>query len=144
MTDYKKLERLLDVRRHNEQRCAVDLALAREAVRDSEAALERMQRQRAELEAELEGTEGAVGQMKTLRLLMDQVDQGIHNARSVRALAAATEAERRAALEKAAQDRELLEKVVQPRKERARADARMREQKAVDDLNQRRFLMGEG
>ncbi len=145
MTDYKKLQRLLDVRKHAEQRCAVDLAHARDAVREAEKTLERMREQRADLEAELARAGGdSVGRMKTLRLLIDQVDNGIHNAMSVRALAAATEAERLQALEKASQDRELVEKIVQPRKERARAAERQTEQKAIDELNMQRYRAGEG
>lgn len=145
MTDYKKLARVLDLRRHEEQRRAVELAMAREAVRDSEVALEQMRRQRAELEAELEGLSGeSVGQMKTLRLLMEQIDNGIHNALSVRALAAATEAEKLEALTKAAQNREALEKVVGPRREAALAHERQVEQKAIDDLIALRYRAGEG
>lgn len=145
MTDYKKLQRLLDVRKHAEQRCAVDLAQARDAVREAEETLDRMREQRADLEADLARAGGdSVGRMKTLRLLIDQVDNGIHNAMSVRALAAATEAERLQELEKAAQDRELVEKIVQPRKDRARAAERQTEQKAIDELNMQRYRTGDG
>ncbi|MEM7414294.1 MAG: flagellar FliJ family protein [Gemmatimonadota bacterium] len=145
MTDYKKLARVLDLRRHEEQRRAVELAMAREAVRDSEVALDQMRRQRAELEAELERLAGeSVGQVKTMRLLMEQLDNGIHNALSVRALAAATEAEKLEALTKAAQNREALEKVVGPRREAALAHERQAEQKAIDDIITLRYKAGEG
>lgn len=145
MTDYKKLQRLLDVRKHEEQRCAVDLGAARQAVREAEDGLARLRAQRTELEVELTRASGAsVGRVKTLRLLIDQVDNGIHNAMSVRAMAAATEAERLQALEKAAQERELVEKIIQPRKERARAIERQTEQRAIDELNMQRYRTGEG
>ena len=143
MTDPKTLDRLLDLRRHEEQKRAVELASAKEAVRDSEASLELLQERRSELEAELESLAGeSVGQLKTLRLLIEQVDHGIHNARSIRAMAAATELEKAQEFTKAMQQREALERVVIPRREEARELDRRNEQKAADDLTALRYARG--
>ena len=50
MTDHRKLDRLLDLRRHEEQRRAVELALARRASADAQAALDQLGAQRGQVE----------------------------------------------------------------------------------------------
>lgn len=143
MTDHRKLDRILEIRRHDEQRRAVELAMARSALGDAAAAVSRLKAQRAELEAlATEGGAASVGQVKTARLLMEQIDQGLHNARTVLALAEAAVAEKVEALEKAHQNCEALEKIIAPRQERARALERMADQKAQDEIAAHRFRSG--
>lgn len=133
MNDVSKLGRLLDLRRHDEQKRTIELALANKAVSDSEAALEALARQRGELEAAVAQSNDSVGQLKTLRLLLDQVDVSVRNANSVRALALATVDEKIEALKEASRYREALERVVGPREEQMRVLQRLAERKEEDE-----------
>lgn len=143
MNDHKKLDRLLDLRRHEEQRSILDLAMARRRVLDAEEALRQLLEQRQALESDLEEmTGGSVGELKTLRLLVEQVDGGIHNARSILAMAVAAESEKQQSMTAAAQDRDALERVVLPRHQEAREMERIAEQKQSDELAAIRFRNG--
>lgn len=134
MTDPGRLDRLLDLRRHEEERRTLELVMAHQAVSDAEEALTKLRAQRREVEVTLERVRGeSVGQVQTLRLLLEQLDQGIQNASTVMALATATAKEKAVALAKASRDREALERVVIPRRERARAVQRVAEQKLEDE-----------
>lgn len=133
MNDVTKLGRLLDLRRHDEQKRTIELAMANKAVSDSEAALEALARQRGELEAAVAHSNDSVGQLKTLRLLLDQVDVSVRNANSVRALALATVDEKIEALTEASRYREALERVVGPREEQMRVLQRLAERKEEDE-----------
>lgn len=140
MTDHQKLSRLLDLRRHEEQRRAVELAMARNALIDATDAVGRLEAQRAELDTMLaDGVVDSIGQVKTARLLIEQVEQGLHNARTVQALAEATVSEKIEALEEAMQGREALERVIGPREAQARALERLAEQKAEDEAAAHRY-----
>lgn len=140
MNDHRKLDRLLDLRRHEEQRSILDLAMARRKVLDAEETLRQLLEQRRALESDLEEMTGAsVGEVKTMRLLVEQVDGSIQNARSILAMAVATETEKQQSMTEAAQDREALERVVAPRHRRARELERMAEQKQSDELAAIRF-----
>ena len=143
MTDHRKLDRLLDLRRHEEQRRAAELAMARGALIDASEAVSKLTSQRAELEALVsEGGAGSIGQVKTTRLLIEQVDQGLRNARTVLALAEAAVAEKLESLEKAHQNCEALERIIAPRHAQARALERMADQKAQDEIAAHRFRRG--
>lgn len=143
MSEHKRLDRLLDLRRHEEQRKILDLASARRGVLDAEESLRQLARQRKALEADLEEMRGAsIGEVKTLRMLIEQVDNGIRNARSVLAAAVATESERQESMNEAAQNRDALERVVRPRHEQAREMERIAEQKQSDEIAALRFRNG--
>ena len=143
MTDHRKLDRLLELRRHEEQRRAAELAMARSALIDASEAVAKLTAQRAELEALVaEGGADSIGQVKTTRLLIEQVDQGLHNARTVLALAEATVAEKIEALEQAHQNCEALERIIAPRYAQARALERMADQKVQDEIAAHRFRSG--
>jgi flagellar export protein FliJ len=140
MTSPSKLERLLDLRRHEEERRAVELAMARQAVRDAELALTKLEAQRGAAEDALKRLHGeSVGEVKTLRLLIEQLDQGIHNANTVRALAAATVVEKEQMVIEAGRRVETLERVIVPRNEQLRALERIAEQKLDDEAALARF-----
>ena len=140
MSDPSKLDRLLDLRRHEEQRRTVELALARQALDDAEAALTKLQEQRHEVERVLDEVAGeSVGQVQTLRLVLEQLDVGIQNANTVRALAAATTAEKEEQYRQASRNRETLERIVVPRHEAARALERIAERKQEDEAALTRF-----
>jgi flagellar export protein FliJ len=144
MTDHKKLDRILDLRRHEEQRRTVELAMAHQAVRDADAAVRQLEAQRSELERALQNLSGeSVGLVKTFRLLLEQVEQSVHNALTVRALAEATVEEKIERLEQANRSREALQRVVVPRHAQARALERMAEQKQEDEASAHRFRSGE-
>ena len=140
MNDPKRLDRLLDLRKHEEERRALEFVLAQQAVSDAEQALATLEGQRRQVEAQVEGASGdSVGQVQTLRMVLEQLDQGIRNARTVCALAAATASEKVEALAKASQDREAMERVLGPRREQAQAFRRMMDQKAEDEVAMDRF-----
>jgi len=143
MTDHRKLDRLLDLRRHEEQRRAVELAMARGALIDAEGAVSKLTRQRVELEELVNnGEAGSIGHVKTTRLLIEQVDQGLHNARTVLALAESAVAEKLQALTQAHQNCEALERIIAPRQAHARAQERSADQKAQDEIAAHRFRSG--
>ena len=143
MNDHRKLDRLLDLRRHEEQRSILDLAMARRSVLDAEETVRQLLEQRQALESDLaEMRGGSVGEVKTLRLLIEQVDGGIQNARSLLAMAVATEGEKQESMTEAAQGRDALERVVLPRHQQAREMERMNEQKQSDELAAIRFRNG--
>ena len=143
MKSVTKLNRLLDLRRHEEERCKIEVARARQAVRDAEGALERLEVQRAELESANEGAQNeSVGQMRTLRFLLDQVDKGIQNARTLHSLATDTAEGKLAELAEAIRQRESLERIVIPRQEQIRTMQRMAEQKLDDEAALTRFRVG--
>jgi flagellar export protein FliJ len=122
----------------------VELGLARTALVEALAALEQLRGQRADLERLFAAPSGeSVGQAKTVRLVIEQVDQGIHNARTVLALAEAAVAEKRRELEKAAQEREAVERVLAPRMAQVQALERLAEQKLEDEVTAIRFRTGE-
>lgn len=140
MNDHTKLDRLLDLRRHEEQRTILDLAMARRSVLDAEETLRQLLAQRQALEADLEEMSGAsIGEVKTLRLLIEQVDNSIRNARTILGTAQAVEREKHESMVDAAQDRDALERVVIPRHEQAREMRRAAEQKQSDELAAIRF-----
>lgn len=140
MTSPSKLERLLDLRRHEEERRTVELVMARQAVQDAELAVTKLEAQRRVAEDTLKRLHGeSVGDVKTLRLLIEQLDQGIHNAHTVRALAAATVAEKEVLVVEAGRRVETLERVIIPRNEQLRALERMAEQKLDDEAALARF-----
>ena len=144
MTDHRKLERLLDLRRHEENRRAVQLAMARRALLDAKTALENLETQRRELEASAtDGGGDSIGQWKTVRLLIEHLDHGIHNARTVVVLAEGTLAEKIEDLEAATRNREALERILIPRHAQVRALERMAEQKDTDEVAAHRFRTGE-
>jgi flagellar export protein FliJ len=134
MTDPSKLDRLLELRRHEEARRTAELALARQAVSDAELALHKLAEQRSaaqNMSRDLGGE--SVGALKTIRMLLEQIDQGIQNANTVRALAAATVTDKEDQLREAEQRRDTLERIVVPRHEHARILKRMAEQKVEDE-----------
>lgn len=140
MNDPKRLDRLLDLRRHEEERRAMEFVMAQQAVSDAEQALSALEAQRKQLEEQLEQMSGeSVGQVQTLRIFLEQLDQGIRNARTVCALASATASEKVEALAKASQDREAMERVIGPRREQADAFRRMMDRKAEDEAAMDRF-----
>ncbi|MBT8489281.1 MAG: flagellar export protein FliJ [Gemmatimonadetes bacterium] len=140
MNSPKRLDRLLDLRKHEEERRAMEFVMAQQAVSNAEQALSSLEAQRRQVEQQLENASGeSVGQVQTLRLVLEQLDQGIHNARTVCALAAATASEKVEALAKASQDREAMERVLGPRREQAEALRRMMDQKAEDEVAMERF-----
>ena len=140
MNDPKRLDRLLDLRKHEEERCVMEFVMAQQAVSDAEQALQGLEAQRKQIEARLEEMTGeSVGQVQTLRLFMEQLDQGIRNARTVCALASATAAEKVEALARASQDREAMERVVGPRRAQADALRRLVDQKAEDEVAMEQF-----
>ena len=144
MNDHKKLDRLLDLRRHEEQRSILDLAMARRAVLDAEETVRQLLAQRQALESDLEEMRGgSVGEVKTLRLLIEQVDNSVRNARSILQAAQTREGEKMESMTEAAQDRDALERVVLPRHEQARELERMEEQKQSDELAAIRFRSGD-
>lgn len=144
MNDHRKLDRLLDLRRHEEQRSILDLAMARRRVLDAEETLRQLLEQRQALESDLEEMSGAsIGELKTLRLLIEQVDNSIRNARTILSAAQAVEREKQQSMTEAAQDRDALERVVLPRHEQAREMERIAEQKQSDELAALRFRNGE-
>ena len=143
MTDHRKLERLLDLRRHEENRKAAQLAMARRALLDAREALGKLEEQRRELETPSAGGNDSVGQWKTVRLLIEQLDHGIHNARTVVVLAEAALAERVEELEAATRNREALERILVPRHAEVRALERMAEQKQEDEIAAHRYRSGE-
>lgn len=144
MTDHRKLERLLDLRRHEENRRAVQLAMARRALLDAQTALENLENQRRELESTtVENSRDSVGQWKTVRLLIEQLDHGIHNARTVVVLAEASLSEKVEELETATRNREALERILIPRHAQTRALERLAEQKHADEVAAHRFRTGE-
>lgn len=140
MNDPKRLNRLLDLRKHEEERRALEFVMAQQAVSDAEQALTSLETQRRQVEDQLENASGeSVGQVQTLRMVLEQLDQGIRNARTVCALASATAADKVEALAKASQDREAMERVLGPRQEQAAAFRRMMDQKAEDEVAMDRF-----
>lgn len=140
MNDHKKLDRLLELRRHEEQRSILDLAMARRTVLDAEETLRQLEAQRQALEADLDEIRGgSIGEVKTLRLLIEQVDNSVRNARTILAAAQATEREKVDSMTVAAKDRDALERVVEPRHQQAREMERMKEQKQSDELAAIRF-----
>ena len=144
MTDHRKLDRLLDLRRHEEQRRAVELGLARQAVTDASVALDELRLRRADLERFFSSPAAeSVGQAKTVRLVIEQVDLGTQNAQTVLALAEATLSEKLKAFEEASRAREALERVLVPRVAEAEALERVAEQKREDEVAARRFHGGE-
>jgi len=143
MTDPTRLGRLLDLRRHEEERRALELVMAQQAVSDAETALEELEAQRRRVEASLERLRGeSIGKVKTLRILLEQLHLGVRNARTVCAVAAATASEKVEALSKASRDREALERVIIPRQRRAEALQRIVDQKAEDELAMDRYRRG--
>ena len=137
---HSKLDRLLDLRRHEEELRTAELAFARQAAAEAEEALRSLEEQRRQLEQILGDVGGeSVGQVQTLRLLLEKLDQGITNALVVRQLAAATAEEKAEYFTVANRDREALERVVIPRHEHARALQRVVEQKQEDEAALVRF-----
>lgn len=118
----------------------MEFVMAQQAASDAEQALSALEAQRREVEEQLENAVGeSVGQVQTLRLVLEQLDHGIQNARTVCALAAAAASEKVEALAKASQDREAMERVLGPRREQAEAVRRMMDQKAEDEVAIERF-----
>ena len=110
------------------------------AVSDAQEAVAKLCAQRREVEVRLEtGSGDSVGQMKTLRLLLEQLDYGIQNARTVADLAVTAAKDKAEALVAASQEREALERVVMPRREQAEALRRVAEQKSEDEAALTRF-----
>ncbi len=100
---------------------------------------------RAEIEAALARISGeSVGEVLTLRILLEQLDVGIQNARTVQALAAATVADKESGLAEAEKRREALERIVTPRQEEARALERLAERKQEDEVALTRHRLGGG
>jgi len=144
MNDHRKLDRLLDLRRHEEQRSILDLAMARRAVLDAEETVRQLLAQRHALESDLEEMHGgSIGEVKTLRLLIEQVDNSVRNARSILQAARTREGEKMESMTEAAQDRDALERVVLPRHEQARELERLEEQKQSDELAAIRYRSGD-
>ena len=138
--DPTKLDRLLELRRHEEQRRTVELVASHRALDEAERTLEQLRAQRREIETKMENLHGeSVGQFQTHRLLLEQLDQGIRNATTVMSLASAKAGEMAEALEQASKDREALERVVVPRREQAQALERVAEQKVEDEAALTRF-----
>ena len=145
MNDPKRLERLLELRKHEEEKRALQLVMAQQAAIDAQSALDELEAQRKRVEESIERLSGeSVGRMKTLRLLLEQLDNGIRNARTVHALASATASEKVEALAKASREREALERVIEPRREQIEAVQRVMDQKAEDELAIDRFRRGRG
>ena len=143
MKSVTKLNRLLDLRRHEEERCKTEVARARQTLRDAEDTLRRLEMQRTELESgNAEAPSESVGQMRTLRFLLDQVDQAIQNARVAQGVAASAAETKLAELAEAVQQREALERIVIPRQAQIQAMQRMAEQKLDDEAALTRFRVG--
>lgn len=143
MKSVTKLNRLLDLRRHEEDRCKTEVACARQALRDAEDTLRRLEMQRTELESgNAEAPGESVGRMRTLRFLLDQVDQGIQSARVAQSVAAAAAEAKLAELAEAVRQRESLERIVIPRQAQIQAMQRMAEQKIDDEAALTRFRVG--
>lgn len=143
MTHRTKLDRLLDLRREEVDRRAMELAMASQAMADADEALRKMREQRGEVEGAIARSSGErVGGVLTLRLLIEQLDRGIQNALTVRTLAAATVAEKQEAYKEAEKRRESLERVVIPRLEQARALERLAERKHEDEMALTSYRLG--
>lgn len=143
MNDVSRLLRLLDLRRNEEDRRKAEMARARQALDDAEQALLQLDVQRTELQSVMDAIRGeSVGQLRTVHLLVEQVDRGIKNATTMRGVAATTVATKAAELAEATARRESLERIVVPRQEHARALQRLAEQKLDDEAALIRFRRG--
>jgi len=143
VTPKTKLDRLLDLRRDEEERRALELAMASQAMADADEALRRLREQRGEVERALGRLEGErVGEVLTLRLLIEQLDRSIQNALTVRTLAAATVVEKQEAFTEAQRRTDSLERIVIPRIEHARALERLAERKHEDEVALTPYRLG--
>jgi len=134
MTPLRQLDQLLDLRKRDEDQRAAEAALAQQAERDAMRALQELRAQRVQVERALERLRGeSIGQVQTVRLLLEQIDQGIRNARAVGALASAALEEKMEALRVARTDREALERVVDSRRRELHATERLVERRLEDE-----------
>jgi flagellar export protein FliJ len=130
-----RLDRLLDLRRHEEEQRLFELALAQQSVVDAQEALARLRERRAEIERALADSDGeSIGEVQTLRLLLEQLDRTIQNAATIGALASGTAAEKEQKYMEARRSREALEKVIAPRVEEQRTAERLIEQTREDEV----------
>lgn len=112
----------------------MELALARRGREDAEAAVERLREQRAAVERAVAAMSGeSVGDVMTLRLLLEQLDRALHNACALGALASATEAEKHDKYVEARNRREAMERLVSVRAQRVQSLERLVEQSGEDE-----------
>jgi flagellar export protein FliJ len=129
------LDRLLDLRREEEGRRAFELSMARQAVADADEAMRGLRGQRREVEHVLGGLSGElVGEVMTLRMIVEQIDRSLQHAHTLVTLASATVTEKEEAYAEANKRRESLERIVIPRLEQARALERLAERKYDDEV----------
>lgn len=143
MVDRKRsgLDRLLELRRRMEEARTAELGRARAAMKEADEAVQSLEDRRRDAQRTLEEAEDcSVGQVQSLRLVLDRIDAGLRNARTVRK-AAETEADARAAeFIDATRDREAVERVVETRREHARQLRQASEQKVLDDVAIHQFI----
>lgn len=135
------LDRLLELRRRLEESRTAELARARSAVSEAEEAVRSLEDRRRAAERSLgSGDPCSVGRVQSVRFMIDRIDAGLRNARTVRQ-AAETEADARAAaFIDATRDREAVERVLQGRQAHARQLRLATEQKLQDEVAIHQFL----
>lgn len=137
------LERLLELRRHEEQRCRQELGLAISAERDAAAATARtrarLDREREEMRAALEAgsmdPKRFVARMEDLRV--SERDVELARAEQERRKRLVAEAEK--THDSARQAKRSLEKLDEKRREARERHLRRIEQKSLDEVGLRRF-----
>ncbi len=135
------LDRLLQLRRRMEEARTAELGRARAAMKEADEAVQSLEDRRRHAQRSLQDVDDcSVGQVQSIRLLLDRIDAGLRNARTVRR-AAESEADARAAdFIDATRDREAVERVVQTRHEHARQLRQASEQKALDEVAIHQFI----
>lgn len=137
------LARLLEIRRRAEEQRSSELVRARRALSEAHGDLMDLMGVKDRLLASMsEGSGATVGDVQSMRMVAEQVDRGIHNARVLRDAAVAEADARAEAFQDAALDRESIERIVSARLEVARQLRRSTEQKLQDEIALVRFCTG--
>ena len=143
MADRKRsgLDRLLELRRRMEESRTADLGRARAAMREADEAVQSLEERRRDARRTLEETDDcSVGQVQSLRMVLDRIDAGLRNARTVRKAAESEADARTAEFIDATRDREAVERVLQSRQEHARQLRQASEQKTLDEVAIHQFI----
>lgn len=132
-----RLEKVLELRKHEEQAAALRLAEAeREAERARRAldALEDLRRQGRDRLAQAHGAGGLAGHLQNLRYLVDRLGQLVAEAGAATRAADEKVSEKMAELSVALQERRIIDRLRERSLDQWRAEQVRAEQKLMDDV----------
>lgn len=139
------LQRLLTLRRFEEERKTGELVRARRLEEAASEIVQVMRDRRSEIRSSLgDQAASSVGRVQTLNVLLDHVDAGLRNALGVELAASGDVREREEAFLIATRDREAIERVVRDRSEHAKRQREAIEQKLLDEIALERFRANGG